>query len=465
MKTIFRNIGVCAALTACAAPVIAQNSYSGYFLDNYSYRFEMNPAMGNDRNFVSFPVLGNFNAAFRGTLHLTDVFYNRDGKTVLFTNPAVSVSEAMSGFEDKNRIGTDFKIGVLSAGFKAFGGYNTIAINANIGVNASLPKSFFSLAKEGISNKSYDIENLRAAGLGYAELSLGHSRDIKLVPGLRVGANLKFLVGMANISADFRNARLTLEEDNWIAQTSADIYANVGGFQYEMDYTDPEKGMPRREYVSGANLDGDGNVGPNGFGMAVDLGATYEWNDFTFSLGVLDLGGISFCNTQHASTNGTRTVETDAFHFNANDDAPNSFSKEWDRLKDDIDKLYQLDNMGNIGNRGVMIPTTVNVGVDYALPYYRKLHFGLLNSTRINGAYTWTQFRLSANIAPVSVFSADVNVAYGTYGFGFGWMLNVHTTGFNLFLGMDQTVGKLSKGIGLPLNSNASFNLGINFPF
>ena len=109
--------------------------------------------------------------------------------------------------------------------------------------------------------------------------------------------------------------------------------------------------------------------------------------------------------------------------------------------------------------------TTVNVGVEYELPYYRKLKFGLLNSTCIAGPYTWTQFRLSANVAPVKIFSATANVAYGTYGFDFGWMLNLHTQkGFNLFVGMDHTLGKLAKQ-GIPLNSNASLNFGINFPF
>ena len=52
----------------------------------------------------------------------------------------------------------------------------------------------------------------------------------------------------------------------------------------------------------------------------------------------------------------------------------------------------------------------------------------------------------------------------GTYGVGFGWLLNLHTTGFNFFVGMDHTMGKLSKQF-VPLNSNADLNIGINFPF
>ena len=168
--------------------------------------------------------------------------------------------------------------------------------------------------------------------------------------------------------------------------------------------------------------------------------------------------------TQWASTNGTKTVDTDSYIFNVNDDAPNSFDNEWDRFTDDLAKLYQLDNNGEVSSRTRALAATLNFGAQYELPAYRRLHFGLMNSTRINGPYTWTQFRLSANINPVDFLSADVNVAAGTYGIGFGWLLNIHTTGFNLFAGMDHTVGKLAKQ-GIPLNSNASFNFGINFPF
>ena len=87
-----------------------------------------------------------------------------------------------------------------------------------------------------------------------------------------------------------------------------------------------------------------------------------------------------------------------------------------------------------------------------------------MNSTRIQGRYSWTEFRLSANVAPVDVFSANVNMAAGTYGVSFGWMLNFHTTGFGLFVGMDHTLGSIAKQ-GIPMSGNASMNLGINFPF
>ncbi|MDE6558918.1 MAG: hypothetical protein K2K29_03420, partial [Muribaculaceae bacterium] len=68
-----------------------------------------------------------------------------------------------------------------------------------------------------------------------------------------------------------------------------------------------------------------------------------------------------------------------------------------------------------------------------------------------------------ANVRPVDCLSASANFAAGTYGVGFGWLVNVNVTGFNLFIGMDHTMGKLAKQF-VPLNSNAELNFGINFP-
>jgi hypothetical protein len=80
------------------------------------------------------------------------------------------------------------------------------------------------------------------------------------------------------------------------------------------------------------------------------------------------------------------------------------------------------------------------------------------------GKYSWTEFRLSANVAPTNIFSASANMALGTYGTSFGWLLNFHPSGFNLFVGMDHTLGKLAKQ-GVPLSGRANVNIGINFPF
>lgn len=464
MKTIYRLLlgAVCIGAIAPAASA-QQHTYSGYFLDGYTYRYQMNPAMDNEKNFVAMPGLGNLNIGFQGNLHLKNIFYNVDGRTSLFTNPNVSAAEVMKGIKDNNRLGTHNQINILSGGWKAWGGYNTVSLSAIANADVAVPGTFFELAKEGIENKTYDIRNLRGRASAYAQIALNHSRDIKQVPGLRVGAAVKFLIGVGGLDVQLDDANLSLGTDAWTATTRGNIYASIGGFQFDHKTYDPKgtSGMLPYEYVSGGKID---KFSLNGFGMAFDLGATYKWNDFRFSAAFLDLGFISWGKTQWASTNGTQTVNTDAYIFNADKDADNSFSNEMDNLKDNFSKLYQLQDMGHKSSRTNGLAATMNFGVDYEFPIYRKLHFGVLSSTRIYGPYSSSHVRFSANVAPVKCFSADINLGAGTFGADFGWMLNVHTTGFNFFLGMDHTLGKLAKQ-GIPLSSNASLNLGINFPF
>lgn len=438
------------AIISCGT-VSAQNTYSGYFLENYTYRYEMNPAFGNENGFVSMPALGNLNIAMRGNLHLNNVLYNVDGKTVLFTNPGVPMS-AVNKFKNTNLLGTNEKINIMSAGFKAFGGYNTVSIGARVNVNLGVPKAFFQLAKEGIENKTYDIKNLTANANAFAQIALNHSRDINQVTGLRVGAALKFYIGGGNIDAYFNRAELELGEDSWNAITNANIYASINGFKYKTKINE----KTGHEYVSGADLNFNGL---NGFGMGFDLGAQYKWNDFEFSLAILDLGFISWGKTQWASTNGDRMVQTRDYVFNASD-----LGDGWDQLKEGIEDIYQLSDNGELSSRTRAMAATLNIGVGYEFPLYRPLKFGFLSSTSINGRYTWSQARFSANVAPVKWFSAGANLEASTYGCGFGWIINFYTKGINFFCGMDHTMGKLAKQ-GVPLNSNASVNLGLNFPF
>ena len=191
MKFSIKKIIICAGISLCSTiGIFSQTTYSGYFLENYDYRFQMNPAFGNEKGFVSFPAIGNLNINMHGNLHVKDVVYTLNGKTVLFTNPGISESEAMKKFSAKNRLGTNEKIDILSVGFKGIGGYNTISIGGVASVDASVPGSFFSLAKEGVTNDTYEIENMFANANAYAQIALNHSRDIRQVPGLRVGATI-----------------------------------------------------------------------------------------------------------------------------------------------------------------------------------------------------------------------------------------------------------------------------------
>lgn len=452
MKTIISKklCGAALAIVIGAAGASAQNLMSGYFDNNYLYRFQANPAMANERNFVAMPGLGNLNLTTNGTLHMSTILYNIDGRTTTFLNPKVDTATFLDKVKDKNRVGVNLRETVLAGGWKAWGGYNTIAIGARADVGIYMPGDLLRLAKQGAENKSYDIGNTGASATGWAEISLGHSRQIN--SQWRVGINVKALIGIGNINADFKSANLTLDENTWTGEVDAELQASVKNLKYKTKYNRHTK----RDYVSGVELD---NFGINGGGLAFDLGAVFTLNkDWEFSASFLDLGFLHWTTNMVATTNGVQKVVTDDYSFNVDDDT------SLDKFKDDLSMLYQLTDEGDKGGRTTALGATMNLGAQYTFPLYDKLKFGFTNTTRIQGEYSWTDFRLSANVRPVKCFSAGVNLGVGTFGAAFGWILNYNTPGFNLFIASDRTPGKLAKQ-GVPLNSNLNFNMGISFPF
>lgn len=414
----------------------------------------MNPAMDNRLNYVGFPGLGNVSMSVNGNLNVKDIVYPYNGKTVLFTNPNISANKVLENLHDKNNFSISGNVNLLQVGFKAFGGYNNVAINARTFGSVVLPKSIFSLLKEGVGNNTYEIKDVNVKVAAYAEIALNHSRDINWVPGLRAGVSLKFLLPFGFAEANFDELTLELGENNWKARSNANMRIGMNGMKYKTEIND----RTNNRYVSGVDAD-DYKFGVNGFGFALDLGATYKWNDYTFSLALTDLGVISVNSVQEASTNGTKYFETENHVIGVGD-----HGESWDKLVDDLSPLYELSDNGNIGSASIGVQGKLRAGVDYKFALYDKLHFGLMNTTCFSSIFPSTEFRISANVEPIKGIAASVSAAAGTYGANYGFLLSLGNKGFNFLLGMDYAALKMDKH-GIPLSSNCDFHMGINFPF
>ncbi|MGM9803983.1 MAG: DUF5723 family protein [Muribaculaceae bacterium] len=440
---------------AMAAIANAQQTSSGYFVDGYLYRFKMNPAIGNDKGYFATPALGNLNVAERGSVPLTSFIYDVNGEATTFLNKSLSSSEVLGNFEDNNKLGMNLDLQVLSFGFKGFHGYNTISVNARTNVSVAMPKDLIKMMKEGVGNSSYDITGAGAHVNAYAEVALNHSHQIN--KNLRIGATLKLLSGVARVDADFQKAQMRLNGDRWDIVSNATIEANIKNLSFKYA-TNEETG---HKYVDGFDYD---KFGLNGFGAAVDLGAVYTLNDdWQFSASLLDLGFIRWSNSCMASTNGDMSITAPREDFDVQT-VEGDMDDEWDQIGDMLTSLYELEDMGETGGHTRSLATTFNVGVEYKLPVYRKLSFGLLNTTRMQSDFNWTEFRLSANIAPCRLFSMGANVATGTFGTGFGFIMNLRLLSFNLYAGMDHAFTSLNNQH-LPSGKATSATVGINWAF
>lgn len=144
------------ALTTVAMGAMAQSLNSAYYTEDYKFRHDLNPAYGNDQNYISIPALGNVSVNTHGNFGYQDVVMNNPmygvengaKKMTTFMNPYISTSDALDGFSTgNNRITGDVNIALLSAGFKGFGGYNTIEVNAKTSFGIALPYELFDLPR------------------------------------------------------------------------------------------------------------------------------------------------------------------------------------------------------------------------------------------------------------------------------------------------------------------------------
>lgn len=451
---------------AVGCSAAAQTINSAYFTEDYKFRHMLNPAFGNEQNYVSIPALGNISVNTHGNFGYQDVIMSNpmypslsDKKMTTFMNPYISAEDALSGFSTgNNRITGDVSLTILSAGFKAFGGYNTIEINSRTTTGVSLPYELFEFAKN-TGNHSYDIGDINAHAQSFAEIAFGHSRQIN--DKLRLGAKLKVLVGLGRADVKMRNMKADLTaEDKWTITGEATADVSMKGFSYvseEKEYN--IEGSGTYERVNDVDLDG---VGVGGFGMAIDLGGVYEINeDWTVSASVLDLGFISWTNDMLAE-NRSKSFVFNGFHdVSVTSDRGEEIDTKVDRYGDQLADFANLTDMGDKGGRSTGIGATINVGAEYTLPVYRKVSFGALCTSRINGAYSWTEGRLSANYAPLNWLDGGVSFAVNSFTTSMGWVLNLHPKGYNFFIGMDHILGKTSKEM-IPLSSNASLTVGMN---
>ena len=441
-----------------------QLSHSGYFLDGSFYRHNMNPSFMGERNYISMPGLGNLSAGVQGNIGLTDFIYKYDDPnakytTTTFMSSTVNREDFLSKLQDKNYIQTNLDMTLLSFGFYGFGGYNTFGIDVHTDVFSNMPYELFDFMKTGMSgsNVEYKIRDLRVVSDAYTEIAMGHAHQIN--DRLTIGVKVKLLLGGARADANIRQLDISASQDKWEIIASGSLDAAVSGASFETE--EDAKG----DKISGFDTD---DTGLNGWGLGTDLGVTYELSrDLTFSGALLNLGFISW-NTTLKGTTMNDPYLFDGFEDLAvedDDDNSKDFGEQLNDLGDDLADLAKFYDQGKKSGEKTKLTTTLNLAVEYKMPFYRKLSAGFLWSTQFNPIYTWSEARISANIAPVRWFDCSVNMGVSNLSTSLGWMMNFHPGGINLFIGSDQMMLKVNSQY-IPLdNLGANISMGLNIPF
>lgn len=441
-------------LIVAPSTLFAQSASSIYFIDKNPIRHELNPAFATEKGYFSFPFFGSMSFETQTNLGLSSVLYPYEGGLTTFLNSSIPSSTAMDAFDTNNIFNANFKLPLISFGFNKWGGFNTFGSSIKVSSQTVIPYDMISIMKVGMTNPTdnyYDLSSLSFNTTAYGEVYFGHSREI--LPGLRVGAKVKMLLGVANISAQFENFDVNLSEDLWRISNTGTLTVNGATLEYDED------GLI-------SDID-EFNAGLNGFGLAFDLGATYKvFDELTVAASITDLGYIKW-NGEYTSI---AQSQAEPFEFTGfenittgevEEDDENSLDNQIESLSEDISNLFSFyqEKMGvsTTSNRTAML----RVSGEYAF-LDNFVSVGLLSTTSF-GSSIWTDLMASVICRPADWFTVAVNGSVSNLGTGCGATVSFNLDRFNLYVGANTMTLKFTPQ-GVPIGTTSmALNFGVNF--
>lgn len=467
MKIIYMNLKRVVTLVIVAlmlTAVSAQTLRTGYFMDGNLFRHRLNPALKSSRGYFSIPVLGGININTTGNFGASNFLYDspfNSNEMVTFMHSSVSADEFLGNLEKENKLRMNLDITVLSMGFYAFGGFNTIDLTVRSQTGMNLPYDLFRFMKV-MGDSNYSFGDIEMQSRNYADLSIGHSHNIN--ENLTIGARLKFLFGLGYADAKFNRMDISMSGDKWVIAADAEANIALGGvFTHSAD-----KSTPSRAVVDGYD---DVKVGLQGFGLGTDLGVTYDFTNvlvdgLVVSASVTDLGYIQWKKTARAAITPDSEYEFDGFtHMGIHSDGTNAtLDDQWETTSDELEDFFTLEDKGE-GKVKTGIGAKMNLAAQYKMPFYKKLSAGVLYTHCFDELFSYDQTSVMLNISPGKVLDFAGSCTFSDFGTSFGAMANFHCPGFNFFIGTDCFLGKVGKQF-VPLeNMNASVSFGINIAF
>ena len=455
MKNL-KYIAVALFLCVSSFQSMAQTALSSYFLDGTLYNSRLNPAMKAERNYLSL-ALGNISIRTKGNVGISNFLYPvGDDKLATFMSGSVDKNEFLKKMPDQARIGFGLDETILATGFRMLGGFTSIGISLHSSVAMSLPKGLFEFAKGGISNNAYSFSGLNINTTNYLAATVGYSHEV--YKGIRVGANLKYLMGLAHANVLVDKLNVELSENRWLIESHAQMQMAM--------FCEARATLDDKNVINGIEI---GTLSPSSSGFAVDLGVVYDMDSIVpglkFSASVVDLGFIKWKHMMKGQSTDTK-VEFNGFNNVDYNDIESSVNDEFERLGNDAAKMVDFTYEGTFEEK-TRLNTTMYLGTEYNMPFYKPLSVGVLYGHCFSPfeSNKWYEVRGFLNIAPLKWLEASVNYGYGTYGANLGWMLNIHPAGINFFIGSDFMITKVTPQF-LPVdNLNAHVTFGLNIAF
>jgi outer membrane protein OmpA-like peptidoglycan-associated protein len=455
-----------AVLVVSISSTFAQDVHSTYFLDEWSQRHTLNASFAPEYGYLSLPIFGGIQLGMKTSVGMTNFIFPvtdpmSQYKYTTFLNSSVLANDFLSGLPANVSINQSMKLNLFSLGFytarKSFWSFD-IYMKENLDVN--LPSDFFKFAKLGMatSNNMYDFKNLDIEQTNMIQASLGYSRDI--LSNLRVGVNVKMLVGLSKIKINYSKFNVALSDTSYSMSAIGNSYvmSNQVTFGKDADgYYDFTKPIPSTS-----------NLKPAGLGAAFDFGFTYKpFKHLTVAAAVNDIGIMKWSASSIQKGTATSDVKFTGFSNIGIDSL--GITGQLDKLKTDATNLTKFKETTNAQDIIDNLPYTINASAELSAfandkhdirlgMLYQSYNSGTIHDNKLIGALTLKPLSWIAFSGTYDIMNKDFN----HYGLG----ISFSPRWINLFIASDYITPRLNKQfipydkVNLNITFGGSFVLG-----
>ncbi len=440
---------------------------SAYFVENNNLRHRLNPAFAPLHGYYSLPVIGSFKIQTEGNLGAKHYLFPLDnGKLGTFLHGDVTSSQFLDNFPKNAYLNVKADIDITN-----FGWYSpksdmfwTVDWTLRASMNTTYPKELMEFLKLGSQGDptEYNINNFAVGVNAYNQIAIGASKNISAVKGLRVGAKVKFLAGLAYSDLRINNINLKLGSDAWNISSSAS--GTIIGNAFDVS-TDSDG------YIDHLEIDPK-KIGIIGYGLGFDIGATYTLSEGTVvdglsaSFSITDIGFISYDKNQIINA-VSEEVDVNFKGFeNLTFDKPGDVIKEQvDNITDELLDLASFTPQGATKNLVQSLNATIYAGLNYSFLKEDRMNVGILYSYEMNKYLPLHELTFSWGYMPKDWFNVTLSYSCLNIQESIGFMINLMPSGgLNFFIGADYISFSYTPQL-IPIDhSHIGVHLGISVP-
>ncbi len=418
-----RNIYILFALLLTSSLVSAQEVNTTNMLEMSPYRHYINPAFEPiTEGYFYLPLISHLDMYVgENSLTMSDLIFKQDGITMTALHPN-SNKDIMKAFRPNTLTRINLSMPVFGFGTRTVhDGYFHFNLDFNIDGGIGLPRDLFKFVLGGgMTNLSGEnIYNLKALGINsqaYLALALGYSR--KQTDQWTWGLKLKLIDGIAYAGMTQNKLDLNASPERW--KLSGNGQMNIAGpfetYPKSVAFNDIQEWF--NDPTANINTSNIGKLfKPNGYGLAFDLGATYQPHEMVkISASLTDIGAIYWTGKKYkynvyGEFDGVGSMQYSDFvdkdgQFQSNALADTVVS----RLQEVYENAFTPDGDPS---QGFFAPLTMklNVGVD-AYFVDNIIGVGLYSKTMLYNMKLYEELTLGASVRPCTWFNFGISYSF-----------------------------------------------------